>query len=289
MLNMTRPMRACAIEAHELHKLRFPLLASPKLDGIRAVTTSRGLLSKSLKPIPNRYIQSFDFPAGLDGELLIGEVGIDDTFDLTRRGVMTTSGQPDFRYVVFDRWDTHLNYRERWFDMPIGWPIELLDSEYIENLELLLMYEAEMLERGYEGVMLRSPEGRYKFGQSTLNEQYLIKFKRFMDDEAVVVGFEEEQVNGNEAVVNAVGLSKRSAHKANKVGKGICGSLLCVSAKFKNEFGVSGFDKGLARQIWENQHAWLGQTITFKYQAAGSTADAPRFPKYKGIRHPEDM
>lgn len=288
---MTRPMRAATLEETDFHKLRFPLIGSPKIDGIRAVSTERGLLSKSLKPIPNRYVQSFEFPPGLDGELLIGSVGVDDTFDLTRRGVMTVSGEPDFRYIVFDRWDSDEDYDIRLSSLMYvcSLKVERLEYRVLHDLEDLLSYERYCLSLGYEGIMLRRHDGKYKCGESTLNEQYLMKFKRFADDEAVIVDIFEEEANGNEAIVNEVGLAKRSSHQANKIGKGIAGSLICVSHKFKNEFGVSGFDKRLAREIWENQDAWLGQTITYKYQAYGSTEDAPRIPKYKGIRHSEDM
>lgn len=45
-------------------------------------------------------------------------------------------------------------------------------------------YENRMLQMGYEGVMLRSPNSPYKHGLSTVNENYLLKLKRFSDGEA---------------------------------------------------------------------------------------------------------
>jgi DNA ligase 1 len=42
-----------AVDCGDVNALRFPLFASPKLDGVRAVVMNGGLMSRSLKPIPN--------------------------------------------------------------------------------------------------------------------------------------------------------------------------------------------------------------------------------------------
>jgi len=55
--------------------LRFPLLASPKLDGIRAIVRNGQVLGRSLKPLPNKLIQRMlgrEDLEGLDGELIVG-------------------------------------------------------------------------------------------------------------------------------------------------------------------------------------------------------------------------
>ena len=58
----------------DLATLRFPVLASPKLDGIRAIVIDGVVMSRSLKPIPNKYVQSlFRGCEHFDGELIVGE------------------------------------------------------------------------------------------------------------------------------------------------------------------------------------------------------------------------
>ena len=52
-----KPMLAALCE--DVTKLRYPVIASPKLDGIRALVIDGQLVSRTLKPIPNRYVQSF--------------------------------------------------------------------------------------------------------------------------------------------------------------------------------------------------------------------------------------
>jgi DNA ligase-1 len=36
-----------------IENVRFPVIASPKLDGVRALVIDGALMSRSLKPIPN--------------------------------------------------------------------------------------------------------------------------------------------------------------------------------------------------------------------------------------------
>jgi len=67
----------------------------------------------------------------------------------------------------------------------------------INSAEELDAFEAACLRDGFEGVMLRSPSGRYKFGRSTLKENLLLKLKRFEDAEAQIIGFEELSHNAN--------------------------------------------------------------------------------------------
>ncbi|MFM7851045.1 MAG: hypothetical protein ACKO96_03815, partial [Flammeovirgaceae bacterium] len=62
-----------------------------------------------------------------------------------------------------------------------------------------------MLERGYEGVMIRGLHGPYKQGRATLKQGWLMKLKEFDDDEAVIIGYEEKMKNNNAAQVNELG------------------------------------------------------------------------------------
>ena len=55
--------------------LSYPLLASPKLDEVRALIINGVVMSRSFKPIPNAHVQElFGRPEynGLDGELIVG-------------------------------------------------------------------------------------------------------------------------------------------------------------------------------------------------------------------------
>src|SRR5688572_14503491 len=112
---MFKPMLAATIK--DIKELTFPLLASPKLDGIRCVILNGKAVTRNLKPIPNDFIRNFleSHPEldGLDGELMLndppapkkieieeGEGGLD--FNHVQSAVMSSDGEPDFYYAVFD-------------------------------------------------------------------------------------------------------------------------------------------------------------------------------------------
>ena len=88
-----RPILAEKIEPSELENLKYPVLVSPKLDGIRCLIVDGKALSRSFKPIPNLFIQSLlskqEFN-GLDGELVLEG----KTFNETQSIVMSESSEP---------------------------------------------------------------------------------------------------------------------------------------------------------------------------------------------------
>ena len=70
-MSIFKPMLATDAD---LNNLRFPLLASTKLDGVRAVVRDGVVYSRSNKPIPNQYVQRlFAEYEHFDGELIVGE------------------------------------------------------------------------------------------------------------------------------------------------------------------------------------------------------------------------
>src|SRR3990167_8829694 len=84
-----KPMLAATATVGEIQTLltKGPLIATPKLDGIRCLIKDGRLYSRSLKPIPNQFIRATleDRPElnGLDGELMIGAPGDPAQFQLT--------------------------------------------------------------------------------------------------------------------------------------------------------------------------------------------------------------
>src|SRR5574337_1500729 len=89
-----------------LAKLRFPLIASPKIDGIRAIVLKGLLLSRQFKLIPNEHAQAlFGRPEyeGFDGELIAAPPTAPDLFQLTTSVVMSQSVKCGaLRFMVFD-------------------------------------------------------------------------------------------------------------------------------------------------------------------------------------------
>lgn len=285
-----KPLLAATIE--DINKLAYPVLVSPKLDGIRALVINGVLVSRKLKPIPNRHVQAMfgkDEFNGLDGELICGSPREEGAFLKTQSAVMSLRGSsPGVMFHVFDNFLINKPFHQRLeATLPtLSGRVFPVEHTQVDNPDQLATYETECLEQGYEGVMVRSLYGPYKQGRSTLKEGTLLKLKRFSDDEAIIIGVEEQMQNTNEQTRDALGKAKRSNHQAGMVGKGTLGSLRVrgITGPYEGvEFSVgSGMDDALREAFWKNPP--LGEIIRVKYFPSGSK-DAPRFPVFRGIRH----
>lgn len=298
-LNNFKPLLAGTVT--DLEALRFPMIASPKLDGIRCVVVNGKALSRNLKSIPNKFIREslenyFQTPVRQDnkgnlfqtGYHVDGEIMLKSgDFNNVQSAVMSFDGEPDFEYVIFDT-ISNKPYNERSTVYTPGeniqWKYSSLQQKQVNNIEELMKLEDEWVKQGYEGIMLRDPNGRYKFGRSTEKEQILLKLKRFHDAEATVVGFEEKMLNNNEQVKDNLGRAKRSSAKAGLVPAGTLGALVVHDPLIDKTFTVgSGFDHATLQDIWDNRGKYELTTITYKYQEL-SKYGVPRFPTFKCFR-----
>jgi len=289
MIELIRPMRAAK---YNPDKQRFPCWGSVKIDGVRCLIRSGVALSRKLKPIPNQFIQSWAFKyrldlEGCDGELGVGSMSASDFFRVTTSGVMSHEGTPDFTFYCFDVWDTRSVYRHRYLDYTLIKDIPRVIAIHYRTLgdsSEVAMWLAEMEKDGHEGVMLRDPNTRYKMGQATPNTQELIKVKTMDSDEAVVIGFEEQMHNANEATISETGRTKRSSHKKNMIPKGTLGALI-VRRSDGVEFNIgTGFDDELRNSIWKFREGLIGTEVTYRFFPQGGK-NKPRFPVFVGFRH----
>lgn len=282
-----RPMLACK----DASRIRYPVMASYKLDGIRALVKDGVVLSRTLKPIPNPEVQRlYGRLEGYDGELIVGEPYAHDVMQRTTSEVMRKKATPGVRvdFYVFDLWNLEgETYESRY--LSIGGkhePAARLEHRRIENEHDLQTFETAALHRGYEGIMVRDPMSLYKFGRSTAKEGGLVKVKRFDDDEARCVGVVELLHNHNEATENELGLTKRSTAKAGKAAGGTLGALVCENrAGVRFEIGT-GFTAAQRAELWANPP--IGQLVKYKHFAVTGVKDKPRFPVFLGFRDPID-
>ena len=271
--------------------LKFPVLASPKLDGVRAIVRDGVVLSRALKPIPNKWVQQrFSHLEHFDGELIVGASNHPDVLRTTTSGVMRVEGEPDVSFHVFDHVENHARLYTVRYDLleeDTEINVFVVPQHELMNTFELNAFEHEVLAEGYEGVMLRHPDAPYKFGRSTAREGYLLKVKRFHDAEFEIVGFEEEMFNANEATTSELGRTKRSSHKANKIPKGRLGALVLKYGDTTVNCGT-GFNDAERERIWTERERYLGQFAKIKYFAHG-IKDVPKLPSFLGIRDVRDM
>lgn len=288
-----KPMLACA--PGPVGVTVFPVLATPKIDGIRALLIEGALVSRTLKPIPNIALRSAlesVLPGGCDGEIMYG-----DTFQSCTSAVMTRDGpKSGFTYYAFDyvgEGGTGLSeltpYHERisHFGRLMSDPLQAKLTKSVESIVRIVVllpvsikdaaaldaFEGKVLDSGFEGAMVRRPDGRYKHGRSTAREGLLIKIKRFEDAEATVTGADELVHNKD---VNTDQPSK------------LLGALVAVRPDGVTFRIGTGFSAEQRRELWATRKGLLGKIVKYKFFRIG-TAEAPRFPTFLGFRDPQDM
>lgn len=292
-MSIKKPMLAATLE--DLKSLKYPMLVTPKLDGIRCLIVDGKAVSRTFKPIPNNYIRNTIEQLameGFDGEIIIKG----RKFNEITSAVMSVKGSPsDFSYIVFDYCvDQKESYKDRM--MNLSKLKQIPNIEYLLPIQInneieLLKFESKCLSESYEGIMLRSIDSPYKFGRSTLKEKWLLKLKRFTDSEAVVLDVYEQMSNQNEPEEDAFGHTKRSSHSSGKVSAGTLGGFNVKDIKSGVEFKIGtgdGLNAELRNKIWDNKQDSIGKIVKYKSQKSGEK-EKPRFPVFLGFRDERDV
>ena len=164
-------------------------LVSEKLDGVRARWDGKKLISRGGKVFAHPFWWTRNFPSeAIDGELWMGRGRFEDTLSVVRRS-SPHSGWVNVRFLAFDLPKHGGTFEQR--DKALRRVVSRAGSDYLKKVR---QFEVEsykhlsyLLERtvraGGEGLMLHKKSGRYKSGRSS----DLLKFKKFYDEEAVVV------------------------------------------------------------------------------------------------------
>ncbi len=299
-------------------KVRFPVLAQPKIDGVRALNLFGKVTGRSLKPFGNKYvgrIYSHSALLGFDGEMAAELETHPDLCRLTTSALSSHEGSPWIAWHLFDlvRSDTK--------DLPYIQRLQLLRSEvwrlgaqgndlfnHLKMVEYEVCINMDELRAhidvnaacGYEGTILRDPYGKHKSGRSTITEGGLLRIKSFSDAEGVVIGVHEGETNNNEATTNALGHTERSTHQANMIANGLVGTLtlrLLAPIVTSNKTFEAGEEITVAAgrlTSAERAHYLLhpgeivGRVAKFQYFPHG-VKDKLRFPTFQSIRMAEDM
>lgn len=285
-----QPMLSFKLE--DTAKARLPALVSPKLDGIRCIIVANIPVSRNMKRIPNKHIYETLKAlklTGLDGELIVGPPTAEDCYRVTNSGVMSQDGEPDWTFWVFDDFSdkpfkqrlASAEARVRKAKHP---RVKLVKHFMADDADAIDNYEAIFLTEGYEGLMGRDPRGFYKQGRSGKTDMALWKLKRFVDAEAVIIGFDEQMHNANPAKKNALGRTERSSHKENLQPKNTLGALKVRDTMTGVEFDIgTGFTDAERQEIWDNKASWATRVVKYKFLPIG-VKDKPRHPVYLGLR-----
>ena len=273
---MARVLPMLAGTLPTLVDIRFPILASPKLDGIRCVVQGRKALSRSLKVLPNTAARSFleGFPAleGLDGELMVhGQPlhAIESVF-MARNSTLP----PQWYFGVFDALPQKAGepftarsarVAAAVASISAGTHVVAVPQVEVRSLEEFLLFEKRVLGMGFEGVVLRRPASQYKHGRSTIAEGALLKWKRFEDSEAEIIGFEASSAGGT------------------------LGAFLVRDLLTKKTFKVgTGITQAQRKELWEKRRKLRGRILKYKHFPSNRSQKPPS-SVYLGLRSLDDM
>jgi len=291
------PMLAYKVrDEEELESLPYPLLVSLKYDGVRGFGYNGKIYSRKLKEFPNRKLQAWakeygDVLQWVDGEIIVGQPHGELVMNRAQSFTSSFDSTEDFTFYVFDFMGDHnLSTIERM-------KVAKLRAEQIPNAVFVnqclvngtddvIAFEEKCLEAGYEGIILRRPDSPYRNGRPGKRQLFMMKFKRWVDDEATIIGFEEQLHNANEAQTNELGRMKRQSLQENMIPKGTLGAFVCSSPKWSETFNVGngeGMTDSLRQSIWSKREEYLGKKITFRYFPIG-VKDRPRFPQWRAFR-----
>lgn len=320
---LVKPMLA-ASEIPEPHEIPFPMLFSFKYDGVRNLVVDHNAYSRNMELWPNLFVQKWfyqhgDLLEGFDGELIVGPPTAKDVFQKTMSGITSADGIPNFIYYVFDLWnmgDMHADHRlevlkARFQKLPkvVRDKIVVVEQARLTQYAHLKMFYDKAILLGYEGLIGKHPDRKYKNGRSTLNQGTLLKFKEFADSEIRIDSIDQGKSNQNELTQNALGYAKRSTAKAGKVLTPTIGAFLGVDVNPKSPFynqpvrvGPGDFDKAKLEVLFMEHVKWVGngskgvgpvvgRYLTYKYQVTG-VKDKPRYPgarSAKGFRSKSDF
>jgi DNA ligase-1 len=223
----------------------------------------------------------------LDSEVTVGKNRGKGVLQRTNSGLTSRDGEPKFTLWVFDSPLYPAGFDERYEDAAqlvreLNHPqIKLLKYKWIETFDELYAYLQKCLKKGYEGIVTRHWNGKWKDGKSTLREQGMLKIKPFDSAEGRVTGWYEEMENTNEIVEHATGKRKRTSHKAGKIAKGRLGGLILEDCKTGTEVRVGGgFTQDQRIRLWPIRETLRGVLVRYAKQRVGEK-DKPRHPNFK--------
>lgn len=304
------------------HPMEFPVVILPKVDGVRGLHNHTSLCSRTFEPFANTFTQrryNVSQMAGFDFEIAAGPPTSPSLCRDTTSALNSHGGEPYLELWVFDLLDAQtegMGYLDRLVQaharvdelklrcVELPWAANLRKMPYrvVKNYAELEAAHREHVALGYEGSIVRSIDGKYKFGTSTVREGGYLRIKDFAHDEILVEELQEGQTNTNTLESNNLGLAKRSTHQENMVPNGMVGALVGRTVK---DIYVNGGKKVIpvgsrvtvsAGKLTEqerlhllaNPHEIVGKFIKFQHFPHG-VKDKLRFTTFQSVRPDWDM
>lgn len=308
MSTLFRPQRARDTTEEELEKLLkryLTLYLMIKYDGVRAIVRGGVVYGKSMLPITNQYIQQRYGKAEYEGkefEIIVTTDGVYNPVTCCAETVSFTNSDYQEREHICVLLDDH-NLGETNFDLryshledfankTLGFIVP--ECEVVNSLDEIWEFENKHLTKDHEGIIIRNPFLPYKEGASS-KEGELLRLKRYIAEEAIIVEVGAAFANVNTAEINALGYTERSSKAEGKVQKQEIGTLICRTVKdihdpwsgrliVKKDSlcivapGAMTKDEKIA--LYQDKDNLRGKMISFKSFPKG-TKNKPRFATFQ--------
>lgn len=312
----------------DISSLTYPVLGSVKLDGCRLLVKQGKLVTRSLKNLPNKqYNEKFDplrqysrdnnyiidgeiYAHGVPFQFIVScfmtqdfeakdsikkwkELCEEHDYYISREEVYDRS-----RFYCFDIVENenfNRSFKLRYLDTAKLWfkfskLLTRVHHKLLNNKEEVEEYFQEALKDGYEGLILRNPEGIYKFDRATIKQNIIFKYKPFVTTDRMIKGFiQATEVNKNvEKTINEKGYSRTSKKQGDR-------HLINKASGFVVDFNGNDLTIPIAmtdkqkKYIWTHQEEYIGKCVEFKYMEIGMKKDGlPRIPKFVRMRPDKD-
>lgn len=300
-----KPMLAPNQEIN-LNEIKYPILASTKMDGIRCIFYKGEMLSRSLKQIQNKQLRekfetvrkySEEYNVILDGEIYSPELTFQEIVSLVmsqdfedKRSIKKYGHIVQvpvhlkfycFDCITNDLFDETFSLRvasARRIAEIFSELISHVKQSYVNSKKEVEEYFNKALEEGFEGLILKDHNGRYKCGRGTIREGLIYKCKPFRTFDAKIINVvQATKVDINaEKKINELGRSVTSKKKDDRI-------FIDMASAFEVKYEGLSLKVVIAmtdeekKEIWGNKESYIGKTIEYKGMMIG-LKDVPRHP-----------
>jgi DNA ligase-1 len=157
--------------------------------------------------------------------------------------------------------------------------VKVLPQTELHGQDDLDDFYARQLDLGYEGAILRNSSALYKEGRATAKSQDMLKFKPFLDSDAIVLDVYEAMTNNNPTFTNELGRTDRSTHAENLEGNGMAGGFTVRMGTKVFNIAAGKLNHDQRREVLQNKDKYIGQLATFRHLPIGEK-DVPRHGRF---------
>jgi DNA ligase-1 len=254
------------------------------------------MTSRALKQFPNIQLRKrFEGLAKvcnlkniiLDGELLSKSLTFNELSGLTRQ--LDKELPDDLYFYCFDivhKEQFYIPFQVRIVNLhELEAPyVKIVKQKLLQTVEEVNDYYQEALDWGCDGLILRDPNGKYKFGRGTIKEGLIYKMKPFQTFDAKIISVIQatEVREGAEKKINELGRSVTSKKKDDRIliEKASAFTVLYEEKELKVTIAMTDEEK---EEVWKNKEQYIGRMIEYKGMLVGAK-DLPRHPIFLRFR-----